>query len=197
GKPNRVIGITSALPHEGKSTIIAALALLMSQAGARTILVDCDLRNPSLTRRLAPKSTQGLLHVIFGKASLSEVVYTDWSTGLSFLPAVLNSRFAHTNEIVASDAMKKLIESLRESYDYVLVDLSPLAPVVDVRATTHLFDSYVFVIEWARTGIDVVEQALNDARGVYENLLGVVLNKSYFDVLGRFDGYGGYFMRYY
>ena len=68
--------------------------------------------------------------------------------------------------------MKRLFARLREKYDYVIVDLSPLAPVVDVRAATHLVDSYLFVVEWGKTKIDVVESALNSARGVYDNLLG-------------------------
>ena len=72
---------------------------------------------------------------------------------------------------------KAYLSKLRQSYDYVIVDLSPLAPIVDVRATTHLLDSYIFVIEWGRTKIDVVKHALAAAQGVSENLLGVVLNK--------------------
>ena len=68
--------------------------------------------------------------------------------------------------------MKRLFVRLRESYDYVIVDLSPIVPVVDVRATTHLVDSYVFVVEWGKTKIDVAEHALNSARGVYDNLVG-------------------------
>jgi succinoglycan biosynthesis transport protein ExoP len=99
------------------------------------------------------------------------------STKLSFLPAGAKPHLIHTNEILASDAVRRLFDLLRESYDYVIVDLSPIAPVVDVRSTVHFVDSYVFVVEWGKTKIGVVEQALTSARGVYENLLGVVLNK--------------------
>ena len=66
----QVIGFTSSLPNEGKSTIAASLALLVAQAGARVILVDCDLRNPSLTRKLAPGAELGILDVIAGAVSL-------------------------------------------------------------------------------------------------------------------------------
>ena len=106
-----------------------------------------------------------------------------------FLPAVVTSRVAHTSEILASDATKKLFDKLRQSYDYIVVDLSPLAPIVDVRATTHLVDSYIFVIEWGRTKIDVVKHALAAAQGVYENLLGVVLNKVDMNRFGRYIGH--------
>jgi succinoglycan biosynthesis transport protein ExoP len=112
---------------------------------------------------------------------------------------VLKSRVAHTSEILASEATKKLFDRLRETYDYVVVDLSPLAPVVDVRATSSLVDSYIFVIEWGRTKIDVVKHVLGAARGVYDNLLGVVLNKADINVLSRYESYRGkyYHNRYY
>jgi succinoglycan biosynthesis transport protein ExoP len=188
-KANRVIGFTSSLPNEGKSTVAVALAQLMSQVGARTIVVDCDLRNPTLSRALAPTATAGLLEVINGKASLEETIWKDPSTNMAFLPVVITSRLAHSNEILGSVQTKKLFEQLRESYDYVVVDFSPLAPIVDVRATTHLVDSFVFVIEWGRTKRDIVEHALGHAPGVYENLLGVVLNKVDMNVFSRYAGH--------
>jgi succinoglycan biosynthesis transport protein ExoP len=158
----------------------------MSQIGARTILIDCDLRNPSLSRTLAPEAQSGMLEVITGKASIEEVIWTEPSINMAFLPVVVRSRLAHSNEILSSEPVKKLFAQLRERYDYVVVDLPPLAPVVDVRATTHLVDSFVFVVEWGRTKIDIVEHALGHARGVHENLLGVVLNKVDMNVFGRY-----------
>jgi succinoglycan biosynthesis transport protein ExoP len=93
----------------------------------------------------------------------------------------------HTSEILGSAATKKLFEQLRLSYDYIVVDLPPLAPVIDVRATGHLVDFYFLVVEWGSTKIDVVRHALSRARPVYENLLGVVLNKTDMDQIGRYD----------
>jgi polysaccharide biosynthesis transport protein len=194
-KSNKVVGITSSLPDEGKSSVSASLAQLCAHSGARVILVDCDLRRRSLSQQLAPNANSGIIDVITESANLDEVIWSDPSTKLSFLPVVAKSRLAHTSEILASAAMKRLFGRLRERYDYVIVDLSPLAPVVDVRAAPHLVDSYLFVVEWGKTKIDVVERALNSARGVYDNLLGVVLNKVDFAVLGRYD-YGAYYTRY-
>jgi succinoglycan biosynthesis transport protein ExoP len=200
---SRVIGITSAIPHEGKSTISANLALLMAQVGARVLLVDGDLRNPSLSRALAPSAKCGILDAISGNSSLEEVVWKDPSTNLAFLPASMPFRLTHTNEIFSSDATKQFFKELRQSYDYIIVDLSPLAPVIDVRATTNLVDTYVLVVEWGRTKIKLVEHALREAENVYENLLGVVLNKANMDSVHRYDGYLGdyyrnkHFARYY
>jgi succinoglycan biosynthesis transport protein ExoP len=198
-KTNKVVAITSSLPNEGKSTVSTALAQLTAHAGPRVILVDCDLRNPELSRELTPNASLGLLEVLSGKALLEDVIWTDPDTKMQFLPSVAESRVVHSSEILASAATKRLFDQLRDTYDYVIVDLSPLAPVVDVRATSNLVDSYIFVIEWGRTKIDVVEHALNAARGVYDNLLGVVLNKADVNVLSRYESYRGkyYYNRYY
>ena len=185
-KPNKTIGLTSALPNEGKSTIAFSVAQLMAQVGARTILVDCDLRNPSLSRTLAPDAKAGLFEVITEKGLIDDVIWNDPTTRMAFLPAVVKFRSAHSSEILGSASTKALFDKLRESYDYVVVDLPPLAPIVDVRATAHLVDSFVFVIEWGRTKTEIVEHALGHADGVYDNLLGVVLNKVDMDVFGRY-----------
>jgi succinoglycan biosynthesis transport protein ExoP len=197
---SKVIGITSAIPNEGKSTVSANLALLMAQVGARVLLVDGDLRNPSLTRAFAPSANRGILDVISGEASLKEVVWTDPSTNLTFLPAVMPFRMRHFNEIFGNDLTKQFFSELRHSYNYIIVDLSPLAPVIDVRATTNLVDAYVLVVEWGRTKIKLVEHALSEAENVYDNLLGVVLNKANLDTVDRYDGHyyrNKHFARYY
>jgi polysaccharide biosynthesis transport protein len=108
-------------------------------------------------------------------------------TNLVFLPAPQKTGLLHASEILASAAAKKLLERLRQSYDYIVVDLPPLAPVVDVRATAHLVDFYFLVVEWGVTKIDVIQHALSTARPVCENLVGVILNKTNMDLIGRYD----------
>jgi succinoglycan biosynthesis transport protein ExoP len=89
--------------------------------------------------------------------------------------------------------MSAFFAQLRDSYEYVIVDFSPVTPVVDVRSATHLVDSFLFVIQWGKTKIDAAERALNTARGVYNNLLGVVLNKVDLKALNRYAGHGNYY----
>jgi succinoglycan biosynthesis transport protein ExoP len=187
----KIIGFTSSVPNEGKSSVAAAVAQLTAQTGARTILVDCDLRNPALTRSLSPKAACGLLEVVRGQATLERAVWSDHVTNMRFLPAAMKARMAHSSEVLASGLTRKFFDSLRHSYDYVIVDFAPLVPIVDVRASTNLVDGYVYVVEWGRTRISFVEQALGSARGVHEHLLGVVLNKVDLGSVGRYDGYGG------
>ncbi len=174
----KVIGVTSTISGEGKSTIAASFAQLIAHAGRSVVLVDADLRKPSLSAALAPDAVSGLVDVIAGRLAVEEVMTTDPKTGLAFLPAGQTSDIMHTNELLASSGMKHVIESLRSTYDYIVLDLPPLAPVVDTRVTPCIVDSYIYVIEWGRTRVDVVEQYLFGAQPIFDRLLGVVLNKA-------------------
>ena len=185
-KTSNIVGFTSSLPNEGKSTIAGALAQLLSLAGARCLLVDGDLRNPTLSRQLARDAQAGLLEVLSGKFPLEDVVWKDNSTNMSFLPMVARSRLTNTSDILASGAVQQFFAKLRESYDYIIVDFSPVSPVVDVRATARWVDAYVYIIEWGVTRPDLVQYALKNAPELREKILGVVLNKVDLNVLKRY-----------
>jgi polysaccharide biosynthesis transport protein len=191
--PNKVVGLTSTLPHEGKSTIAASLAQLLANSGRRVIVVDCDLRNPSLSANLAPEAGAGITDILSGTRSLEDTIWTDSVTRLDFLPG-RRAPHSNTSEMLCTEEIRKLFDQLRRSYDYVIVDLPPLAPIVDVRATTPLIDSFILVVEWGRTTTDVVEHALNTAPNVYDALLGIVLNKTDMKVMKRYASrYGDYY----
>jgi polysaccharide biosynthesis transport protein len=202
GSSNKVTGITSALPNEGKSTISEALAQVAAQSGSRTILVDGDIRNPSLTARLTPDAQRGLIDIVLGKTDLKDVVWVDPQTNLHFLPCVVVSRFSNSGDVLGSPQMEKLFRQLREHYDRIILDLSPLAPVIDVRTTGPLVDSYILVIEWAKARVDIVERVLNETPVVRERLLGAVLNKVNMTVMNRYDSrhrdyyHNSYYKRY-
>lgn len=199
GTPHQVIGITSALPNEGKSTVSEAFALTTAQSGLRTILIDGDVRNPTLTDRLARSAEVGLLDVVFGKTDLEDAIWIDPHTNLHFLPCVVTSRFSNSSDLLASQQMAKLFAHLREHYDRIILDLSPMAPVIDVRATGTLTDSYILVIEWAKAKVDIVERVLRENPLVRDHMLGAVLNKVDLAAMGRYDSNsaGYYRNRYY
>jgi succinoglycan biosynthesis transport protein ExoP len=186
---SKVLAFTASLPNEGKSTAAMALAQSIANVGGRVVVLDADLRNPGLSRKLIPEAKVGLLEVLANQVRIEDALCVDPDTRLAFLPAVVKGRMGHSSEVLASAGTKILFERLRQSYEYIIVDLPPLAPVVDVRAMTHLVDSFVLVIEWGRTKIDVVERALRMAPGVYDNLLGVVLNKADLNLLGRYESH--------
>jgi succinoglycan biosynthesis transport protein ExoP len=183
----KIIGLTSCLPSEGKSTLAVAVATLIAQSGARVILVDCDVRHSSISRLLAPNASTGLLDVVAGKADLADAVWTDATTQLEFLPA--GGHVANATEFLASRAAKSLFDTLQIKYDYVIVDLAPLVASMDVCATSGFIDSYLLVIEWGSTKIDAVQYMLRHAPSVHANIVGVVLNKVDMATMGRYDSY--------
>ncbi len=187
---SRVIGLTSCFSGEGKSTIAAAMAEIIAQRGASVILVDCDLRNPSLSRTLAPDAKSGFLEALRGEVALADAVWKDATTGMAFLPTATLADMPNPGEVLASAAAKSFFVALQIEYDCVIVDLAPLLAPIDVRAALRLIDSYILVIEWGRTKVDAVQYVLNNTPGMEEKLAGAVLNKVDMNVLKRYDSYG-------
>jgi exopolysaccharide transport family protein len=187
GQRSRVVGVISTLPDEGKSTIASNLAELIAHVGKRVILIDGDLRNPTLSRAMAPDAKGGLLEILAGKLELHDTVRA--VRGLTFLPTIIEPDRAHSSELLGSDSLKMLIARLREMYDYIIVDLPPLGPVAEVRATASMVDSYVQVIQWGRSRKNAVRQQLVGAPEIFERLLGVVLNKVDLREFGRHESF--------
>jgi uncharacterized protein involved in exopolysaccharide biosynthesis/Mrp family chromosome partitioning ATPase len=172
----KVVGITSALPREGKSLVAASLSQLLADAGRRTLLIDCDLRTLGLTRHLAPNATAGLGHVLAGRADLNGIAWFDPITKLDFLPAVMPpGRTTHPSGVLSSLAMQQLLESARKNYDQIILDMPPLLPAADTSAASHLIDGFIFVVEWRRTRVSDARNALTSAPLVMERLCGAVL----------------------
>ena len=186
-RSTKVIGFTSATPNEGKSTTALAVGQLIAHNGASVIVIDCDLRNPSLTRSVAPSAACGIIELAQGRKSLASVIWRDPSTQMAFLPAIPHMGPPDPPSVLSSVELKQIFDELRKQYEFVIVDLSPLAGVVDVCATTELVDAYVLVIEWGRTTVDVVQHALRAAPNVSESILGAVLNKADIKSLATYD----------
>jgi succinoglycan biosynthesis transport protein ExoP len=185
-----VLGLTSCLPHEGKSTLSMGLATLVARSGARTLLVDCDVRNPSVSRALAPDARIGFLDVVAGRASFANAVLHDPNTNMDFLPMVVNPALPDAIEMLASDAARALFATLKINYEYVIVDLAPLVAAVDVHATSRFIDSYLLVIEWGVTKMDAVKYAIRTAQGLQGHIVGAVLNKVDMATIRRYENYG-------
>ena len=188
-RSTRVVGLTSATPNEGKSTVALALGQLIARNGVSVIVVDCDLRNPSLTRSVAPNAARGVVELARGETSLANVVWKDASTQMAFLPAIRHVGPPDPPSMLSSAELKGVFDELRQQYEFIVVDLSPLAGVIDVCATTELIDAYVLVIEWGRTTVDAVQHTLRAAPNVAESILGAVLNKADIKSLASYDPY--------
>ncbi|MBX4908518.1 MULTISPECIES: polysaccharide biosynthesis tyrosine autokinase [Rhizobium] len=173
----KVIGVVSSLPGEGKSTTAINFAKLLAMQGARCLLIDADMRNPGATRAIGRHAEAGLLEAIVDNRPLKDLILLDPKTKLAFLPTVARYRVPHSSELLASRGMDQLLELARQSFDYIIVDLPPLAPVVDARAINPKLDAVVFVIEWGKTSRKVVQSTLLSEPDLYTKCVGAILTK--------------------
>lgn len=176
-KKTKVIGTVSIFPGEGKSTVSKNFASMLASLGSKTLLIDCDLRNPGLTRSLAKDAETGLLEVLLEERDFKSALLLEPDSKLFVLPAVVKQRISHTSELLASPTMKKLLRQASENFDYIIIDLPPLAPVVDVRAITGQIDAFLFVVEWGKTARHTIRTTLGHDERLRSKSLGIVLNK--------------------
>jgi polysaccharide biosynthesis transport protein len=188
-----VIGFVSGMPNEGKTTVASNFAALIASSGQNTVLIDMDLRNPSLTKRLAPDAKHGLIEVLSEKVGLGEALIYDPATKVRFLPTVIETQRVNTNEIVGSAQMKALIKTFQSQGYYVVLDLPPLSPVVDARAAVQFVNHFILVIEWGQSRFDVLKEALKLAPELRERIIGAVLNKTNMAALKRYDSHREYY----
>jgi len=186
-RKSKIIGVISVMPKEGKTTVSKNFASLLAHLGTKTLLIDGDLRNPGLTRALAGHADAGIIEVIRGDRELGDLLLSEPDSGLYFLPAAITKRVHHTSEILASAGMQRLLTESAKDFDYIVVDLPPLAPVVDVRAAASMFDAFVLVVEWGRTPRPMVQTMLAGDELIYDKCIGVVFNKVQMDKIGLYE----------
>ncbi|ESY18862.1 polysaccharide biosynthesis tyrosine autokinase [Mesorhizobium sp. LNJC394B00] len=199
GQGSRVIGVVSVLPGEGKSTVAANLAGLLAANGSKTLLIDADLRNPGLSRNLGMEAEQGLMEAVVNGQTWQSVGKVDRQTKLAIIPAVLRGQFSHTSELLSSAGMRRFIDNAKETFEYIIVDLPPLGPVVDAKAFAPLVDGFVLVAEWGRTPRAMVRSLLEQEPYVASKVVGAVLNKVDLKKLPKYGSLGGsekFFDRY-
>jgi succinoglycan biosynthesis transport protein ExoP len=179
------------LPHEGKTTVAANFAGLLAANGAKTLLIDGDLRNPGLSRSLPIIPEKGLVEaVVGGEQRWQNTLLVDRKTRLAILPTVIRGRLPHTGELISGPGMRVLIESARQSFDYIVVDLPPFGPVVDAKAFAPMADGFVLVAEWGATPRALVRSALQAEPQIAAKVLGLVLNKTDIKQLSRYGLFG-------
>jgi succinoglycan biosynthesis transport protein ExoP len=191
GQGSRVIGVISVLPGEGKSTVAANLAGLLAANGSKTLLVDGDLRNPGLSRSLGMEAEQGLMEAVVSGQTWQSVGKIDRQTKLAIIPAVLRGHFSHTSELLSSAGMRRFIDNAKETFEYIIIDLPPLGPVVDAKAFAPLADGFVLVTEWGRTPRAMVQSMLSSEPYIANKIVGVVLNKVDLKKLAKYGSIGG------
>ena len=177
---SKVVGIVSALPSEGKSTLSVNLGRLLASEGMRSLVVDADLSRRGLSRILAPSTEQGLYQLLGDSPApprLQDVFIKDRTSGMWFLPiGESGERGGRPGANVAPKFGATLAEA-RTLFDIILLDLPPLAAVADARSLMPPCDCFVLIAEWGRTHRGAVRKFLESETEIGERLLGVVLNK--------------------
>ena len=172
-KEYKVIVITSSEPGEGKSTTAGNLALCMAQGDKKVILVDCDLRRPSLHKKFKVSNLAGLSDVMIGKSDLSKVMHR-YNKNLVLLTS--GKIPPNPSEMLSSKAMENLLEKLRENFDYVILDTPPVQAVTDSQILSTKADGTILVVRAERTKKESVHNAINLLKKVNANIIGTVLN---------------------
>ena len=173
-RPKSIV-ISSSIPGEGKSTIAMNLAVSLADTGSRVILVDADLRRPSIAEYAGVEGQVGLTTVLIGRAEVEHVVQPLGRTGLDLLPA--GQVPPNPSELLGSTAMAALLEQLSDSYDMVLLDSPPLLPVTDAVVLSLLAGGALVVVGADRIHRPQLQQSLESLETAGAHLFGVVMNK--------------------
>lgn len=176
-RPMRCIGITSALPREGKSTVASNFAALYSVAGTKTLLIDADVRNPSLSRDLAPHATSGLVDILADGSEPEKSIVRIDGGGLDLLPASNERQVLDSGALLGSREFKQLLTDLLKTYDMIVVDMPPIEPLVDGLALSSQLDGVIILAEWGETPLPLLADTVHALRKSHAKILGAVLTK--------------------
>lgn len=154
----KVITITSSFPDEGKTTLSSWIARLAAKSGERVILIDADLRRPSIHKNFGQQNTLSLVEYLGGKNKLEEIINTNDASGLHIIygRSVPNSAL----DLISSDKMEQLVRSLRKAYDLIIIDSPACMAASDARALEKLSDQLLYVVLWNKTPREVVHNGI-------------------------------------
>lgn len=174
-KVMKIILITSSGPQEGKSVTSSNLALAMAQSGKKTLLIDCDLRKPTIHKKFKISNRIGLSNLLADGLKLSETVFC-FSSGMNVLTS--GTIPPNPSEMLSSKKMKVFLQEASKIYDRIVIDSPPVNAVTDAQILATIADGVVLVIGSGITEIDLAKRAKELLDKVKANIIGVVLNKA-------------------
>ncbi len=174
-KEIRSIVVTSSRAGEGKSMTSCNLALSFAQENKKVLLMDCDLRKPSIHKKFKISNLRGLSDILVGKGEIEnlEYKYNDYLSILTSGPIPPNP-----SEMLGSNQLTLFINKLKEMYDLIILDSAPLQAVTDAQLLSVKADGTIIVVEAEKTKKDDIVSAKELLQKVDANILGLVLNKS-------------------
>ena len=190
GIENKVICLTSCMENDGKSSVSFNLAKILAENDKRVLFIDADMRNSVLTKRTGiPDDLKGLSHYLAGKNAASEVIY---ATNYKNFYVIPTGRFPkNPTELLNKPAYEVLIEGMKQTFDYVIIDTPPLGSVIDSAVIADECDGSIIVLE---SGV-ISYRFAQDVKGQLEKcncpILGVILNKVDMSKQGYYGKYYG------
>jgi capsular exopolysaccharide synthesis family protein len=187
----KTIVVTSSQQNEGKSTIIANLAVSFAgMEDKKVLVVEGDLRNPTVHRMFNVSNTHGITDILTGHKSFDECVHVTEVKGLHVLSC--GKIPPNPSEMLASKKMKFFIESLKDHYDYIFIDAPPIGIITDAGIVSTYTDGTILVVASKEVDVEMIKIAKERLEKVNANILGVVLNK-FEDSSGSYGYYNYYY----
>lgn len=176
GTELKTILVTSSITGEGKSTVSSLLALTSARKGFKTLLIDCDLRRPSIHRLFRLDRTLGLADVLSDGVPFKGVIKKTSMENLDVVTA--GKLIAHPSDLFNTQAMDTLVGELKFYYDYTIIDSPPVIPVSDPMILSQSTDGVVMVVKAGSTAREVSRRAVDILNANKANMVGVVLNNA-------------------
>lgn len=191
-RPVKKIVVTSSIPNEGKSTVCINLAITLAENGNRVLLVDADLRKPSVHQylNLRMDSIGGLTSVLSGMSTVDKCIVHFNDIGINILAA--GPIPPNPAEIFGSDSLKALVDAISDDFDYILFDTPPVSVVTDAAVLSRLCDGVILVVRQGFTTYEVALQSKENLAKVDANILGCVFNAMDVEKLNRAYKYYNY-----
>ncbi len=193
---NQVIMVTSALPGEGKSTLASHLAHSLAQM-ERVLLIECDLRRPSLHRAFKFNDATGLAQLLMGEAKFGQSIKLDVVDGLDVIPAGTIPK--NPLELISSDRFTRLLEQMKKRYDRIVIDSAPVQAVSDALILGRLADTVLYAVKADSTPVNISARGVKRLREADISLCGAVVTQVNIKKISAYGGdldYQGYYDYY-
>ncbi|MFQ5783672.1 MAG: GumC family protein [Alphaproteobacteria bacterium] len=174
-EPPRTVLVTSSIPSEGKSSTALALARTVAKYGKKCIIIDADLRSPSVHGALGVPNNLGLIDYLSRDVALEDMIQIDFKSGAHFI--VAGPAMPHPADLLGSDKMRGLLASLREIYDLVVIDTPPVLAMSDPLVLMRFVDKTIYLVRWEKTPRDTAIAGIRQVLDAGANLAGLVLSQ--------------------
>lgn len=186
-KDLKIICITSSKKDEGKTTVLSNLGVSFAKIDKKVLLIDADLRNPSISKMFDTSNTQGLMDILLGKRNIQDCVKKTKQENLYILTG--GTIPPNPAEVLSSKKMSEFIESIKDEYNYIFIDSPPVGVVSDASIISAYSDGVIFVVGANEVDSNLAKIAKERLDSVKANIVGVILNKFKTDTNSEYYNY--------